>query len=256
PSGSNYGRVYLVADQSNLEGALNGYYLQFGEAGSLDAVELFRQTGLTSTSICRGTNGTIAASFAIGVKVTRNASGMWSLYLDPSGGTAYSLQATGTDNTYTSTSFFGLATVYTLSNANKFFYDNFYVGPIIIDTTAPSITSLTVTSSTTLDVLFNESVDLATSQTPTNYSADNGLGNPSTATRDATNLALVHLTFATPFTNALLNTLTVINVQDFSSNPITSITSNFTYFAPIVTSFKDIIINEIFADPTPQVGLP
>ena len=38
PSSSNYGRVYLVSDQSNLTGPLNGYYLQFGEAGSLDAV--------------------------------------------------------------------------------------------------------------------------------------------------------------------------------------------------------------------------
>src|ERR1043166_5051230 len=53
PSGSNYGRVYLVSDNANLEASLNGYYLQFGEAGSLDAVELFRQTGMTSTSVCR-----------------------------------------------------------------------------------------------------------------------------------------------------------------------------------------------------------
>jgi len=256
PSGSNYGRVYLVSDQTNLEGSLNGYYLQFGEAGSLDAVELFRQTGLTSTSVCRGTNGTIAAAFAIGVKVTRNASGTWNLYIDPSGGTAYTLQATGTDNTYTSTSFFGITTVYTISNATKFYYDDFYVGPIIVDNTAPSISSTTVISNTQVDVLFSEGVDLATSQTLTNYSADNGLGNPTSAVRDGSNLALVHLTFSTPFTNALLNTLTVINVQDFSSNAITSATSSFTYFAPVVAAFKDIIINEIFADPTPQVGLP
>src|ERR1700752_4878535 len=56
PSGSNYGRVYLVSDQANLEGSLNGYYLQFGEALSNDAIELFEQSGMTSTSVCRGTN--------------------------------------------------------------------------------------------------------------------------------------------------------------------------------------------------------
>src|SRR5262245_53380686 len=39
PSGSNYGRVYLASDQADLLGSLNGYYLQFGEGGSLDAVE-------------------------------------------------------------------------------------------------------------------------------------------------------------------------------------------------------------------------
>jgi hypothetical protein len=37
-SASNFSRVYLVSDQQNLTTALNGYYLQFGEAGSADAV--------------------------------------------------------------------------------------------------------------------------------------------------------------------------------------------------------------------------
>jgi hypothetical protein len=256
PSSSNYGRVYLASDQANLEGALNGYYLQFGEAGSLDAVELFRQTGTTSTSVARGTNGEIAASFAVGIKVTRNASGNWSLYVDATGGTAYNLEASGTDNTYTTASFWGVATVYTSSNANKFYFDDFYNGPVTVDVTPPSIISTTVISSTTVDVLFNENVDLTTSQTSTNYSVSNGLGNPSSATRDAINFSLVHLTFTTPFTNGLSNTLTVTNVQDLSTNAITSMTSNFTYFTSGSASFKSVIINEIYADPSPQVGLP
>lgn len=256
PSGSNYGRVYLASDQANLEGSLNGYYLQFGEAGSLDAVELFRQTGLTSTSVCRGTNGEIAASFSVGIKVIRDASGNWSLYVDPAGGTAYSLEATGTDMTYTTTSFFGVACVYTISSATKFYFDNFYNGAIIVDITAPTIVSSAVISSNQVDVLFDENVDLATSQTLTNYSADNGLGNPSVATRDVTSFSLVHLTFATPFTSALLNTLTVINVQDLSGNAITTANTTFTYIAPVTAVYKDIIINEIFADPSPVIGLP
>ena len=220
PSSSNYGRVYLVSDQANLEGSLNGYYLQFGEAGTTDAVELFKQTGLTSTSVCRGTNAQIAASFAIGVKVTRDAAGNWSLYIDPAGGSAYNLQASGTDNTFTSTAFMGVSAVYTLSNSTKFYFDDFYVGPIIVDVTAPNIVSTTVISSTAVDVLFNESVDLTSSQTLSNYSVNNSIGNPVTAVRDASNLALVHLTFASAFTNALPNTLTVTNVQDLSANVI------------------------------------
>ncbi|MCE9537822.1 MAG: lamin tail domain-containing protein [Bacteroidetes bacterium] len=211
PSSSNYGRVYLASDQANLEGSLNGYYLQFGEALSNDAVELFRQTGLTSTSVARCTNGQIAASFAIGVKVTRNASGVWSL---------------------------------------------FYNGTIVVDLTPPTIVSSAVISSTQLDVLFNENVQLATAQTLTNYSANNGLGNPTVALRDAVNLSLVHLTFATTFTSGLANTLTVTNVQDFSANAITTANTNFTYFISSLPLFKDIIITEIFADPSPQVGLP
>ena len=222
----------------------------------MDAVELFRQAGLTSTSVCRGTNGEIAASFAIGIKVTRDASGNWSLFVDPLGGIAYGLEAAGTDLTYTSSNFFGVATVYTISSATKFYFDDFYNGALIVDTTPPIIVSSTVISSTQLDILFNESVDLTTSQTLTNYSADNGLGNPVVATRDATNLNLVHLTFATSFTNALLNTLTITNVQDLSANAITTATTGFTYFAVVAAAYRDVIFNEIMADESPVVGLP
>lgn len=256
PSSSNYGRVYLSSDQANLEGALNGYYLQFGEALSNDAVELFRQTGLTSTSVARGTNAQIAAPFAIGVKVTRNASGVWSLFVDAAGGTAYSFEISGTDNTYTTTSFFGVSTVYTVGNITKFYFDDFYNGAIVVDVTPPTIISSTVISTTQVDVLFNENVQLTTAQTVSNYNANNGLGNPSVATRDAINFSLVHLTFASAFTSGLANTLTITNVQDFSANAITTTNTIFTYFASLTPLFKDIIITEIFADPSPQIGLP
>ncbi len=253
PSSSNYGRVYLASDQANLEGSLNGYYLQFGESGSSDAVELFRQSGSTSTSVARGTDSLIASSFAIGVKVTRNASGTWNLYVDPAGGTAYTLQASGTDNIYTTTNYFGVAAVYTSSNATKFYFDDFYNGPVVVDATPPSIASATALTSTTLDVLFSENVDLITSQTATNYSVNNGIGISVSAIRDATNLSLVHLTFTNAFTNGIFNTLTVTNVQDLNTNALTSATTTFTYYQ---VQPYDIVINEIMADPDPVVALP
>ena len=95
-SSSNFGRVYLISDQADLEGSLNGYYLQFGEALSNDAIELFKQSGNTSASVARGTNAQIVNSFAVGIKVTRDAAGLWNLFVDASGGNTYVLEATGT----------------------------------------------------------------------------------------------------------------------------------------------------------------
>ncbi|MCF8331517.1 MAG: hypothetical protein K9H84_03610, partial [Bacteroidales bacterium] len=64
PSSNNNGRVYLISDQQNIEtGNVNGYFLQFGESGSNDAIELFRQDGSSNTSVCRGTDGLISGSF-------------------------------------------------------------------------------------------------------------------------------------------------------------------------------------------------
>lgn len=257
PSDNNNARVYLVSDVANLQGPVNGYYVRLGENGSFDSVDLWEQTGTTSTKIIDGINGHCAASTnTLRIRVTRSAAGLWNLYSDTLGGTNFLPEGSVTDNTHTTTNFFGVYSKYTVSNITKFYYDDIYAGPIIVDVTAPTLVSATALSSTTLDVLFNENVDLATSQTLTNYSVNNSIGNPTVATRDGSNLALVHLTFATPFTSGLPNTLTVTNVQDASANAITTATTNFTWTSIGSAVFHDVIINEIMADPTPQVLLP
>ncbi|MBK7684553.1 MAG: hypothetical protein IPJ26_19785 [Bacteroidetes bacterium] len=63
PSTSNYARYYLFADNSNLEGPLQGYFLQFGESGAADAIVLYKQDGWMLTPLCRGNDSAIANSF-------------------------------------------------------------------------------------------------------------------------------------------------------------------------------------------------
>ncbi len=247
PSGNNFSRVYLVSDQSNFNNPLNGYYLQFGEPGSGDQVELFKQTGTASVSVCRGTTN-ISAAFTVGVRVTRDNAGLWKLYIDPLGGTNYVQEASGTDNTFTFTSFFGMICFYTTSNATKFFYDDFSVN---VDNVPPVIDSVNVLSQNSIDVFFNEPVDLTTSQTITNYTANNGLGNPSTAVR--TNSNQVTLTFASNFQDGVYNVLTTTNVQDFSSNALVSSQDTFLYYVP---KTWDVLINEMMVDESPAQGLP
>jgi hypothetical protein len=42
PSSTNYVRVYLMSDTSNLKVPLNGYFVQLGQTGSLNNIKLFR----------------------------------------------------------------------------------------------------------------------------------------------------------------------------------------------------------------------
>jgi hypothetical protein len=256
PSASNNARVYLVSNSQNLKGSLNGYYLQFGENLSNDAIELFKQTGTTTVSVARGTDGFLASAFTIRVKVTRDNNGLWSIFADAAAGTNFSLQATGTDVTYNSGNYFGVVCNYTSSNATNFFFDDFVI-PNIADVIAPTIINTVAASSTQADVHFSEPISQLSAQTATNYSVNNGLGNPSTATRDASDFSVVHLVFSTPFNSGTANTITINNVEDLAGNPIASnSTSNFTYQAPVIAQPFDIVINEIYFEPVSSAPLP
>jgi hypothetical protein len=254
-SSSNFGRVYLVSDQADLNGALNGYYLQFGEAGSADAIELFEQTGVSTASVCRGTAGLIANSFDVGVQVTRDAAGVWQLLVDATGGTNYALQATGSSTTHNTSSTIGVLCTYTSSNANKFFFDDFYAGALIVDTTAPTVLSATFTSAVDVDVRFSEPVEVVSAGAVVNYALAPSLPINS-ATRDGIDASLVHLGLGANLTNGTQYTVTATGVQDLAGNSGTASQGTFTYVVPVAAEFRNVVINEIMADPTPVVGLP
>jgi hypothetical protein len=125
----------------------------------------------------------------------------------------------------------------------------------------PDITPATLQSASTLvnnqlDVFFNESVTLASAQNVSNYSVNNGIGTPLTATRHPSNFSQVTLTFATPFVNNQNYTVTATNIVDFAGNNQVSTQTSFTYLQISNAANRDIIINEIMADETPVVGLP
>lgn len=255
PSSSNYGRVYLTADNSDLTLVQNGYYLQFGEANAIDAIRLFKIQGGISSQLCAGIDGQIANSFTTRVRVKRDALGNWSLFADLTGGQNFILQGTANDPSSMTGTHFGVLDVYTSSNANKFFYDDIYIGNEIIDNQPPVLTSATAVFSTQVDVLFNESLDPTSAQNVLNYSLNPPVSIAS-AVIDPLNTALVHVSTSTAFTNGTTYTLTTTNISDISSNVSGNQSTTFQYLVADSVVDGDVIINEFFPDPTPVIGLP
>ncbi|MCH8318335.1 MAG: lamin tail domain-containing protein, partial [Bacteroidetes bacterium] len=257
-SGVRYVDIFLVSDSSNLKGNNSGYFVRIGNTA--DEVSLYRKDIGSSIIIIDGTDLTINSSSdnPLKVKVTRDSLGSWKLEIDLDTTGFYNVEGISFDSTYKTSNFFGiLAKQSTSSSFYKYYFDDFNVGPIPPDTIPPTISSLTVLSDTTLDVQFSEFVDKTTAETDTNYSVNNGIGNPVSALRDSTDSTIVHLTFDTAFGNCITNTLTINNVQDLLGNPIIMPeTSDFVYCVPDTAMYRDVVINEIFADPSPQVGLP
>lgn len=121
PSGNNYSDVFLSADNADLTAVTQGYFLRFGEGGSSDAIELFRKDANGNHSICRGTEGAIAASFAVFVKVNCDREGNWTLQACHDNSGSYVTEAQGFDDTFSHNGYFGFVNTFTASNAKKMF---------------------------------------------------------------------------------------------------------------------------------------
>lgn len=252
PSGNNYTDVWLSADQADLSQATQGYFLRFGEGGSNDAIELFRKDVDGQQSVCRGTDGTIAASFAVAVKVTCDREGNWMIQACYDNSGVYVIEAQGVDDSYGKGGYFGFWSKFTSSNAKKFYFDDIYVGPRIIDHEPPQLLTCEVLDLTHLQLAFNEALDEVTAMNPSNYAIDNGLGHPASVSF-GDNLAFVVLELEREIGNGINYTLTVSGIKDLWNNMMEPTSMAFSIYE---ASEYDIVINEIMADPNPVVGLP
>ncbi len=258
PSSTNQVRIYLVSDQQDLSGSLNGYFIQLGESGTApDSLDIFKQTGGTTTKVFTGFNGIMSGSTtnSVRIRVVRHTGGTWDVYADKTGGNNFSTEGSFTDNTIITTNYFGVVCDYsTASRYNLYYFDDFSVSNINPDNTPPVVQTSTVLSNTTMDIKFSEPVEVSSAQTLSNYSINNGIGNAATATLDAVDISLVHLSFSNSFSTGTNYSLSVSGVSDLAANTMTPYT--FQFAIPDVAEKFDIIINEIFPDPTPQIGLP
>ncbi len=252
PSGNNYADVYLCSNHADLLEATKGYFLRFGESGSNDAITLFRKDSIGGQRLCNGIEAAIATSFSVFVKVNCDAEGNWTLQTcyDDSG--FFATEAQCVDNTYPRSGYFGFKSVFTVSNAKRFYFDDVYIGMPITDTDPPVLQDIEVVDNQTLVISFNEAVTEVSALNPAHYSVNQGIGHPTEALFDSSP-SRVCLVFGQTFANATNYMLHVENISDLAGNVMETAQVSFSIFQP---SANDIVINEIMADPTPVVGLP
>lgn len=258
-SSANYVDVYLVSNEANLQAStINGYFVRVG--GTLDEICLYKRSGTLATAvkIIDGTNGiTNIANNTLKIKVTRTAAHLFSLERDLTGtGSHYILEGNVTDGAYTSTSSFGFYIQQSTSSfVKKHVFDEVMITPLVLDVIPPTLISATATSSTTIDVLFNEAVDLISAQTTGNYTISSGIGSPFSATKDAVNPQLVHLVLSAALASGHSYTVSLNAVQDLAGNAMINAITVFTCVLLGNPVFKDITIHEIYADPSPRLQL-
>jgi hypothetical protein len=255
PSSSNFSKIYLISDQANLGGSLNGYFIKAGNTA--DEVSLYRQDGIVETKIIDGLDGRLNVNpVKVKIKAIRDDAGNWQLFSDIGVTGVYALEGNITDVTYQSSVYFGVYCKYTSTRSDKFHFDNFIVtGDPIPDTTPPHIESLTLVSANELDLKISEIPDEVSAETIANFVVDNAVGNPVTAELQS-DQRTVTLIFGKDFPNGIQCSLSVSNVTDLAGNNMNPYQNSFLYFEGKPVSYKDVIVTEIFADPDPQIGLP
>jgi Lamin Tail Domain/Bacterial Ig-like domain len=254
PSAANLLRIYLLSDAANPATA-NGYYLEIGETGSNDALRLFRQDGSSSTLLGTGVAGLVATNPDIHVVVTRSASGEWSVQAASGSGTlAPQFTATDAQHAGGANRFFGVQCLYTVSNINRFYFDNIQISLGAPDTTPPVLLSATADNSTQVTAVFNEALDAVSAANTSLYNLSGGIGAPTNAVLQPNGFSVV-LTLPTALSTGNY-TLECTDIQDVANNTSAVQSVTFQYTEPVVAAAFDLLINEIMADPTPSQGLP
>ncbi len=250
PSSSNFCRFYLVSDQKNFNSTIiNGYYVELGRSN--DEISLYQQVNGVSTKIIDGTDNMLnVATCTTRVKVTRTGN-LWELLVDPSGGTSFSSLGTFTDGTITETYFLGAYCKYTSTRSDKFFFDDVTTtGTNWTDAVVPFVQSHQAAGNI-LTIQLNEPV-LSTDLTPVNFSLDYGLTVLSVV-EDSLDCKKLVITASGNFAYDVLYHLGINALHDLNGN-ISGIIS-YPFLLHTATP-GDIVINEMMADPSPQVGLP
>ena len=255
PSGSNFGRIYLNANQADLTQSLDGYFIQIGGiSGDQDAVELVKQNGTSETIILSGIAGGASNDpVELSVIVDRDNAGIWNLKVDYDDGQGFVEEGSIEDTDFPEGNYFGFVCNYTSSRIDAFFLDEIRIEPIFQDLDPPVFESLNILSNNQLLLSFNESLDFG-ALSNANFQLDNGLNIISIEPQ--TNPSEVLLNLSPSLSNGTTYTLQIQNVNDLEGNTLIEASNTFTYTETVLAGELDLLINEFMADPTPQVGLP
>lgn len=244
-SGANYTDVFLMADKANLSIVTNGYFLRIGNIK--DEISLYKIVAGTETQLTDGSDNK-THNKNIRIKVTKGAFGSWAVSADYSGEDTYELEGMAIDNNVTSSAYFGFAIKQSTNSFHlKHFYDDIYVGNLIVDLQEPAILTTIATNKNTI----NLTTDEAANTLGTTFSLNNGYGSPDNVGINGNEITLT-------YTNDLVNDnyeLTINQLSDLAGNQLDTVVT-FSYLQLNIPQVGDLLINEVFADPTPAIGLP
>ena len=229
-----------MTDGAELESA-NGYLLNIGENGNEDALQLVEVSSGQQTIIAEGNDGLVAQG-----PVQASIKMSWEedilvVAIDTSGIPCFEvdIEAPIDPNLVTDEFYFGIICTYTSSRSDKFFFDNFYIGPTREDRSAPRVENV-FASANELKIDFSEPVVHADIDRSFSISPD---VSDIIINKSKTSVAL---SSQSGFSNQVPYQLSLINWQDPSGNSLDTILTVEVAWEP---EGQDLRLNEILFNP-------
>lgn len=248
--------IYLTSDNENLRGSVNGYFVRIGN--TQDEVSLYKQSGEKSSSIkiIDGLDDRVNSSqVELNIKVTKDQNDTWELLVDSQLTGNYISEGTVQNSDHFFSNYFGILCACTSTRSDKFFFDDLVItGEAYIDNDPPAVDSIAVLSDSTLHLFFNEKIRASSAGDVLKFAVDQTIGNPFQIQTFGDSSVLLY--FQNRFTDKATYELTINGIEDLFSNSLNNYTAKFSYHAPYLIGFGDVLITEIMADPTPGVDLP
>ncbi len=279
-SANNYALFYLAADAWDLSG--DAYVVAIGGAG--DNLRLLKVSGGTMETLVEGEEGRIDnSSPELYVRVRCDEAGRWTLSSRLCGTeNVYADEGSAADSPDLAVSHAGLRCIYTSSRNAAFVFDDIRIAPLggqeepddpgepevpdepgepdepvepdipdPDDVLPPSLVAVEALSSSSLQVTFDEPVDVGAGS----FAMD-GIGEA--VSRKAVSERSLLLSFATEFEDSETYYLLVSGVCDKAGNVMRDTQVSFVYYDPELQAvgFGDVVFNEIMANPVDAAGLP
>jgi len=252
PSENNNTRIYLIADNAIPTLSNKAFYIQLGEARSLDAITLFYKEGSTTHEVCRGTAGLIANTFSVRIRVVRFSNGNWKIAVDPTGANLFGNEASGVEPATLPTGFFALFCRYTSSNSSGFYFDDIQVQPYSDNSSPPLLVQSSVSGNNQIQLNFNKPIEKTASLQVSNFTLSNGT-HPASVYADQQTGTIIRLDFNNPLPINQLFTLNIDGITDLDGTTMPQKEISLQYHP---TQSFDVLISEIMADPVPSKGIP
>lgn len=254
PSSSNFMNIYIVMTDTIFNGDFTGYYIKIG--GRTDEVSLWVQKGSNHKKIIDGIDGLLNKSENSGlVEVTRSVSGEWNLKTFNSLGELLDSNSVKDSLTIYSR-YFGFNCFYTSTRADKMYLDNIIItGEPFKDIIPPFIDTVYTAENRVIIIEFSESISEKSLLDKDNYLTSLNIPSPLSCNSNEA-MDRVELKFLSDFPEGSPITLEVKNLYDTAGNSIEEAEYQIYFIKKRTPQFRDIVVNEIMADPLPEVGLP